>query len=233
MVNEVRFISLREILSRVTRHKTLQDVDLEAVIQYTLELFGLIGVPQLYEDKLVRLCIHNYTAELPCDIVRIIQVRDENTGIALRAMTDSFNTESRFLPGGASFKTQNGTLVTSFREGQVLVAYKAVHIDADNLPMLPDDQVFLLALEAYIKMRAFEDRYDQDKIRRDVLEKAEAQYSFYAGKAVSRFKTPSMSEMQAITGMMHRMIPSTNEFEAGFKGLGDSENYIVRKAHRR
>ena len=233
MVDELRYISLREILSRVTRHAMLQEVDLEAVIQYTLELFGLIGVPQIFEDKLARLCVHNFMAELPCDIVRIIQVRDEKTGIALRAMTDSFNTESRFIPGGASFKTQNGILVTSFPEGNVLVAYKAIHVDADNLPMLPDDQVFLLALENYIKMRVFEAKYDQDKIRRDVLEKAEQQYSFYAGKAVSRFKTPSMSEMQTITGMMHRMIPSTHEFEVGFKGLGDSENYIVRKSHRR
>lgn len=232
MVNELQYISLREILSRITRHPMLQEVDLEAVIQYTLELFGLIGVPQIYEDKLASLCIHNYKAELPCDIVRINQVRDERTGLTLRSMTDNFNTKSRFVPGGPSFKTQNRVIMTSFPEGNILVSYKAIHTDADNLPMLPDDQVFLLALESYIKMRVFEAKYDQDKVRRDVLDKAETQYTFYAGKAVSRFKTPSPSEMQTITGMMHRMIPSTNEFEAGFKGLGDSENYIVRKSHR-
>ena len=233
MVNELQYISLREILSRVTRHNMLQDVDLEAVIQYTLELFGLIGVPQIYEDKLAEIQIHNYKGELPCDIVRINQVREEKTKTTLRTMTDNFNTASRFLPGGMSFKTQNRIIMTSFKEGRVLVSYKAIHTDADGLPMLPDDQVFLLALEAYIKMRVFEAKYDQDKIRRDVLEKAEQQYSFYVGKSISRFKTLSPSEMQTITGMMHRMIPSTNEFEAGFKGLGDSENYVVRKSYRR
>lgn len=233
MVNELQYISLREILSRVTRHPMLQEVDLEAVIQYTLEFFGLVGVPQIYEDKLVTLQIRNYKAELPCDIVRINQVRDERTGIAIRAMTDSFNTQSRFLPGGASFKTQNRILMTSFREGRVTISYKATHVDADGLPMLPDDQVFLLALEAYIKKRVFESKFDQGKIKGDVLERAEQQYFGLVGKCVNRFKMPSQSEMQAITGMMHRMIPSTNEFEAGFKGLGDSENYIVRKSHRR
>ena len=233
MVNELQYVSLREILSRVTRHAMLQDVDLEAVIQYTLEFFGLVGVPQIYEDKLAKIDIHNYRAELPCDIVRINQVRDERTKLALRSMTDSFNTESRFLPGGASFKTQNRIIMTSFPEGTVLVSYKAVHTDADNLPMLPDDQVFLLALEAYIKMRVFEVKYDQDKIRRDVFEHAERQYYALSAKTINRFKMPSQSEMQTITGLMHRMIPSMNEFENGFKGLGDTERYIVRKSHRR
>ena len=233
MVDELQYISLREILSRVNRHPMLQEVDLEAVIQYTLEFFGLIGVPQIYEDKLVTLDVHNFKAELPCDIVRIDQVRDERTGLAIRSMTDSFNTQSRFIPGGASFKTQNRIMMTSFPEGRVTVAYKAIHTDADGLPMLADDQVFLLALEAYIKKRVFEAKYDSDKIKGDVLTRAEQQYSSLAGKCINRFKMPSMSEMQTITGMMHRMIPSTHEFEAGFKGLGDSENYIVRKSHRR
>lgn len=232
MVDELQYVSLREILSRVTRNKMLQDVDLEAVIQYTLEFFGLIGVPQIYEDKLAKIRIHNYKGELPCDIVRINQVRDERTGIAIRSMTDSFNTQSRFLPGGASFKTQNRVIVTSFPEGNIMVSYKAIHIDADGLPMLPDDQVFLLALEAYIKKRVFEAKFDADKIKGEVLNRAEQQYFSLAAKVTNRFKTPSQSEMQTITGLMHRMIPSTNEFEAGFKGMGDTENYIVRKSYR-
>ena len=233
MVNELRYISLREILSRVTRHAMLQEVDLEAVIQYTLEFFGLVGVPQIYEDKLDVVSIHNFKGELPCDIIRINQVKDERSGIILRSMTDSFNTQSRFIPGGASFKTQNRIIMTSFPEGRVMISYKAIHTDADNLPMLPDDDVFLRALEAYIKLRVFEIKFDQEKIKRDVLDRAEQQYSYYVGKTINRFKMPSMSEMQTITGMMHRMIPSTHEFEAGFKGLGDSENYVVRKSHRR
>lgn len=233
MVNELQYISLREILSRVTRHSMLQDVDLEAVIQYTLEFFGLVGVPQIYEDKLARIQIHNYKGELPCDIVRINQVRDERTGLTIRSMTDSFNTKSRFLPGGASFKTQNRVIMTSFPNGNITISYKAIHVDADGLPMLSDDQVFLLALEAYIKKRVFEAKFDADKIKRDVLDRAEQQYFSLVSKAINRFKTPSPSEMQTITGMMHRMIPSTNEFENGFKGMGDSENYIVRKSYRR
>lgn len=232
MVDELQYVSLREILSRVTRHTMLQDVDLEAVTQYTLEFFGLVGVPQIYEDKLAKIQIHNYKGELPCDIVRINQVRDERTSLAIRSMTDSFNTQSRFLPGGASFKTQNRVIMTSFPEGNILVSYKAIHTDADGLPMLPDDQVFLLALEAYIKMRVFEAKYDADKIKRDVLDRAEQQYFSLVGKTINRFKMPSPSEMQTITGMMHRMIPSTNEFENGFKGMGDTENYIVRKSYR-
>jgi hypothetical protein len=36
MTNVNGYVSLREILSRVARHPLLQDIDLEAAIQYTL-----------------------------------------------------------------------------------------------------------------------------------------------------------------------------------------------------
>lgn len=233
MVDELRYVSIREILSRVARHPMLQDVDLEAGIQYTLDFFGIVGMPQIYEDKLATVQIHNFKGELPCDIVRIKQVRDEHTKHILRAMTDNFNTADRFVPGGDSFKTQNRVIMTSFPEGEVLVSYQATHTDSDGLPMLPEDSVFLIALELYIKKERFQILFDQGKLRKDIFDNAKQDYLFAKGRAVNRYKVPSESEMQAITGMMHRMIPSTNEFEVGFKGLGDSENFVVKKSFRR
>jgi hypothetical protein len=37
------------------------------------------------------------------------------------------------------------------------------------------------------------------------------------------FATPSESEMESITSMMHQLIPRLNEFQGGFKTLGDKE----------
>ena len=75
--------------------------------------------------------IHNYKGGLPCDIVRIHQVRDEHTKNILRSMTDNFNGKDRFIPGGDSFKTQNRIIYTSFPEGDVLVSYQATHTDSE------------------------------------------------------------------------------------------------------
>lgn len=225
MTNVNGYVSIKEILSRVTRHKKLQGIDLEACIQYTLDFFAIVGVPDILVDRQDIVDVCNFKGELPCDAARIVQVRDEKSKVAMREMTDSFNGNSRFLPSERSFKVQNRIIVTSFKEGKVLVAYKAIRTDTDGLPMLPDDPLFLKALESYIKYTVYTDLFDDGKIKENVLNKAEQDYSWDVGKCINHYKMPSYSEMQAITGMMHRLIPSQNEFFAGFKGAGDTEYY--------
>ena len=229
MTDEFEFVSIRNILADVTRHPLLQDIDLETAIYYTLRFFAIIGLPNIYEDKADCIDIHDFKGTLPCDIVQIIQVRDERTKIPLRGMTDSFNKFSCDTPGGASFKTQNRVIVTSFPEGKILVSYKAIKTDKDGLPMLPDDQVFLDALKSYIKKEMFSTLFDTGKIKGDVMARADQDYFWKIGKCANRFKMPSISEMQSITNMIHRMIPSTREFEHGFKGLGDKEHYNLHR----
>lgn len=226
MVEELNFISLREILSRVTRHPKLQGVDLETAIQYALDYFALVGAPQMYEPKIAWVKISKFQGELPCDLVRIEQVRDAKTHIILRSMTDTFNGYSRCdHRGKMTFRSQNRVITTSFESGDVEVAYLAVKTDKDGIPMLPEG-IFVQALEAYIKMKVFEVLADEDKIRPDTLKRAQQDYAWLNGKCVNMFKMPSESEMQTITGMMHRLIPSTDEFETGFKGLGDTEYFL-------
>ena len=140
-------------------------------------------------------------------------------------MTDSFNTKSKPLPAAPTFKTKNRVIHTSFREGKILISYKAIPTDADEIPMLPDNPVFLRALESFIKKERFGVLFDTGKIKGDVLQHAEQDYCWNVGKCVNDFKMPSISEMETITGMMHRMIPSHREFQAGFKGLGDTEYF--------
>lgn len=225
MVNNVQYIPLKEVLSRVTRHPLLQDVDLEAGIQYTIDFLEKVGLPDSFEDKQAYVDIHNFRGLLPCDLISIIQVRDEKSKTCLRYMTDSFNTHSKPVPGTLSFKTQGQVITTSFKEGTILISYKAIAVDEDELPMLPDHPAFLKALESYIKKERFIILFDTGKIRGDVLSHAEQDYAWDVGKCVAEFKIPSISEMQSITGMMHRMIPAKNEFHRGFKTLGDKEYF--------
>lgn len=225
MVDNIQYVSLREIISRATRHPLLQDLDLEAAIQYAIDFIGIVGLPNIYIDKEECVEIHNYKGVLPCDLVRVTQVRDEKTKVCLRGMTDSFNGHSKHIPASPAFKTHGRTITTSFKEGRVRIAYKAIMVDNDELPMLPDNPVFLKALESYIKKERFGVLFDTGKIKGDVYNRAEQDYCWNVGKCVSDFKMPSESEMQSITGMIHRMIPSRREFQAGYKGMGDKEFY--------
>ena len=221
MVNNFEFISLKELLARVTRHPMLSDVDTEAGIQYAVEFIAAIGLPNIYEEKQACLNIEKYKALLPCDLISVIQVRDERTKVCLRQMTDSFNTASTCIPGNPSFKTAGRYIITSFEKGPVRIAYKAIPVDEDGVLMIPDNELFLKALQAYIKKERFLVLYDQQKLKREILDKAEQDYCWSKARCKSEFITPSESEMETITGMMHRLIPSKHEFQAGYKGLGD------------
>lgn len=225
MVDHINYISVREVLARATRHPLMQDLDLEAGVQYTLDFFGLMGLPDVHENKVAVVDIHEYRGELPCDVISIIQVKNVHTDRAMRSMTDSFNEHSNGINSEDTFKAQGNYIFTSFKEGQVLVAYESVKTDEDGLPMLVDHPIFLRALEEYIKVQRFTALFDCGKIRGDILQHAEQQYAWYAGKCVNAFLVPSVSEMQSISGMMHRLIPSRNEFAKGFKTLGDKEHY--------
>lgn len=225
MIDHIDYVSIREVLARATRHPMMQDLDLEAGVQYALDFFGLMGLPDVHENKIALVDIDEYRGKLPCDVISIKQVKNVRTDKAMRSMTDNFNGFSEHINSEDTFKAKGRYIFTSFKHGKVLVSYESIKTDEDGLPMLVNHPVFLSALENYIKVQRFTVLFDCGKIRGDVLKHAEDQYNWLAGKCVNTFLIPSESEMQSISGMMHRLIPSRNEFENGFKTLGDKEHY--------
>lgn len=230
MINEISYINIREVLSRILRHPLLQDISLEQAIQYTIDFIGIFGMPKLYQDKEEVLHIEDFRAKLPCDLISINQVKDCNTGICLRSMTDTFMPREHHdrvtgyrLPQELSFKTQGQVLYVSFKTGDVLVSYKAIPIDKDGFPLLIDNPVFLKALEAYIKKEEFTILFDIGKITPAVLQNTQQQYAWLAGQLQSEFTIPSISEMESIKNSWCALIQKVSEFDSGFKSLGDKE----------
>lgn len=225
MIDNIHFVPIGEAIARVTRHPMLQKIDFEAALQYTLDFIADIGLPNIYENKTACVDIEKYKGFLPCDVLSIDQVQNDRTKTFLRSMTDTFGGTDSGLPAADSFMTSGRVITTSFKEGRVKIAYKAIPVDEDGVPMLPDNPVFMRALEAYIKAEVFSVYFDEGKIKGDVMNKAEQDYYARAHKCKIVFHTPSKSEMETITGMMHRMIPAKREFQRGFATLGDREYY--------
>lgn len=226
MTNNVSFINIREVLSRITRHPLMTDIGLEAAIQYTLDFIAAMGLPKIYTDNLADIEIKDYRAMLPCDLISITQVRLKGTKECLRSMTDSFGgygTKEDGTRGEYTYKTQGRVIYTSFKEGHIQIAYKAIPVDEEGLPMLPDNPIFLKALELYIKKEWFTILFDMGKIQPAVLNNTQQEYAFKAGQCNSEFTIPSPSEMESISGIINQMIPRVNEFKRGFKDLGNKE----------
>ena len=191
MVNEIQYTSIKRILDNLTEHPLLRDLTLEQVVKHTIRFIGLHGYPKLYQDKEDVVKIDAFRGTLPCDLIRITQVKDIKTGLCLRAMTDTFthglevdkfpdppkepmhNARKHkpwYIPPAwryleePAFKTQGRIIFTTFPKGAVCIAYKAIPVDDEGFPLLIDNEVYLAALEAYIKKMVFTVKFDTGKI---------------------------------------------------------------------
>lgn len=227
MVNNVNFVNIRTILDRLMRHPLLTDLSLEAVIQYCIDFIGAMGLPNIYIEKIEDIEIRDYRGMLPCDLISINQVRTSRDGICMRSMTDNFNANpinnGRLSRGENTFKTQGRIIYTSFKDGDIQISYKAIPVDEEGFPMIPDNSIFLKALELYIKKEWFTIQFDLGKISSAVLQNTQQSYAFVAGQCNSEFLLPSVSEMESITNILNQMIPRNSEFIRGFKNLGNRE----------
>ena len=226
MVTEIQYTNIRRVLDDIHDHPMLNNVTLEQVVRYTIKFISKHGYSKLYQDKQEEVEIHDFRGLLPCDLISIIQVKDDKSGICLRSMTDSFIPKEetfRHSHGELAFKTQGRVIFTSFPEGKVTVAYKAIPVDDEGFPLLIDNETYLDALEAYIKKQVFTVKFDQQKIAAGVLQNAQQEYAVAARLLLSEFTVPSVSEMESISRMWESLIPRVRQFDKGYKHLGSRE----------
>lgn len=218
MVNEFNFIRLEEVLSRILRHPLMQSMDYETGIQYTVDFLQTVGYPQTYIEKHKCLEVCDYRALLPCDLIQILQVKDVKSERYLTNMSSSVYDKSK---NNLTYKTQGNIIYTSFKEGNIEVYYKAIPIDENEVPLIPDHPIFLKALELYIKKEWFTILFDTGVINQGVLQNTQQEYAFKVAQCNNLFVIPSVSEMQTITNMLNNMLLSNKQFEQGFKRLGN------------
>ena len=233
MIKNVRYVKLQEVLSRVLRNPLLKDTNMEQAVQYAVDFIHIFGLPEMYEDKEIIVEIENHRGELPCELISINQVMDLCTHSCMRSMTDTFfptdyqrGKKTAGYIGYAdelTFKVQNHIMFTSFTNGKVKVNYKAIPVDENGFPLIPDNPTYLSALEQFIKVQVFTILFDQGKIKGDVLQHTEQQYAWRAGQLTSEYNIPSESEMESICRSWTTLIQRTTDFDNGFKNLGDRE----------
>lgn len=228
---EMQFVKIQQVVDNLAQHPMLQDIPFDRIVNYAQELIQVIGSPKLFLEKTALVEIVNYRGVLPCDFVQVIQVR--GAGCAPReyvATMDSFHTSERKAPyvETPTYKIQGDVIITSEEKEPIEIAYKAIPVDEDGWPMLPDNAVFLRAIEAYIKMRQFNILFDQGQISQQVFNQAQQDYCFYAGQAQTELIRPTLDEMETITNMWNTLIPRMVEHRRGFATAHNKE-YLRRR----
>ena len=227
MINEINYISINELASRLLENPLLSDINIEQIVRHTLDFMTKFGINGIYQDKEAILTVQDYRVLLPCDLIRIIQIKDCKSDLCFRQMTSSYIPTDNDRDYELTFKTQGRVLYTSIKECTIRLAYKAIPIDDDGFPLLIDNPLYLKTLELYIKKEVFGDLFTQGKVNQNVLNYVEQQYAWNVGQLQSEFTIPSVQEMESIKNMWTSLLQYNNHFVRDFKYSNSNHNKIV------
>lgn len=224
------YISIKQVLDDCLHHPLLQDLTLERAVAYTVDFIRIVGMPTIFQEKTQEVEIENHRGSLPCDFHEMIQVRTNHekcghyVGGVFRYSTDNFHmSDTKHESPDYTYKIQGSVIYTSLKEGTIEIAYRAIAVDDEGYPMVPDKSSFTRALELYIKKKCFTILFDLGKISQAVYANVQQDYAWAVGQAQSDLIRPSIDEMQSITNALNTLVPRVNEHSKGFITDGSME----------
>ena len=237
-------ISLKTILWKVLRNPLAADLSYEEAAEYAIEVLRLLGAPLSFEDKVTNppLDIVSYKVALPSELLMIRGARlifnsdsYDSGAIALRHATDIYHTvmecgedeSGKQLTGEYTYTTQKGIMYVSVPSGKVQISYRALMVDEDGYPLVPDDAKLTLAMEYYILHRFLEPMWIMGKITDKAFSYIEQKRHFYMGGADTSMKLAGPDHMESIMNTINRLIINTQAHSSFYKASGIQER--IRK----
>lgn len=232
-----QYNSLGTIIWSILKNPLASELTYEEAAEYALECIKLLGAPVIYLNKLEKLNLTSYKAQLPCDLLYIEGVEYFDGGttepIAMREATNIYhldtdefsneNSQKNHNRNEFTYKIQNGIIFTSMCDGCVQIAYKAIATDEEGYPLIPDNQKVQLALEYYILSRYLEPLWMMGKITDKAFEYIQQKRYFYVPSAYTSLTMPGMDKMESMMNAINRLIINTTSHQNKFKKLGEKE----------
>lgn len=226
-----KYKSIKHIIEKVYRdNKAILKLDLYDAIEWAGECIELIGSPIQLLDKYECIKIEEFKGKLPCDLYLLLGTREEH-GMAMRYSTDSFHHAKACkninsccnLNCDLIYTINDDYMFTSFKEGTVELAYKAIPTDSEGFPLIPDDIKFVKAVQMYITERLYWQALATGKIQQYMYERVDRERDWYIAAAQSRGNMPSVDAMESIKNNWIRLIPKINQHADFFKSAGEEE----------
>ena len=222
-----QYTNIRLILDKTLKHPLMQDLSFETVVDYTVDFMRIVGVPNMFLEKTVIIEVNNYRAMLPCDYYKIIQIRKPG-GPTFRYSSDSFHMSeykdfNNRPISDLTYKIQGNIIYTSIEKGEIEIAYKAIAVDDEGYPLLPDNSSFTRALGLYIKKEHFTILFDTGKIDFRVLENTKKEYSWAVGDCQTEFNRLSLDEAESFYNSWRTLLLRDTEHRTGFINNGTKE----------
>ena len=200
-------------------------------IEHIADALQLMNAYTIYEDKYADIVINDYKGELPCDFHRHIQVI--KSGVSLKETSSSFSLSSSHTDFHKktvnayeeyTFKISPPYIITSFRFGEVRLAYQAFPVDEKGLPMIPDHPSVEQAIMAYIIWKDNYANWLNNKIDNNKYLMLQGDWEHYCGQARGVLNMPTSGEMENIKNNWNRLLPNVDAARSQFKTLNEQRN---------
>lgn len=127
-----------------------------------------------------------------------------------------------------TYTVNNHYIFTSFKEGLVAMAYKAVPTDENGLPMIPDNQSVINYVTWYVGNKIAFQLFLTDKYTQAKYEEFKGYLSLYYQKAKNEGKMPkSLDEWESYKNQRIKSIPKLFEHNKFFGNLQTPEQRYI------
>lgn len=219
-----KYESMKIIGDRLLRNTIMKGISWESIIDYSIDFMEIVGIPDIYEDKLYECDIEYHRAELPCDYIeeKLVTINNRSATYATDPMHnhyDKIGSATNIL----TYTINNNFLFASVPHGKLKLNYLAFMVDEEGYPKLPADRNFLLALEWYIKQQYFTMLWENGQLEDKRLENAKQEYAWAVGRLQTSSHMLSLGKAEALFNSFRTLIPRDNEFTKRFGNTGAKE----------
>lgn len=214
-------VPIEPIIARIIRNTKIQDpsyiLDMDEWIQEALELLQTRF--DLSPKGPVDVDIAFHKGKFPCGLVSVTAV--EYCGRRLKERSSAINKMVKDT-GDPWYAYELGFILTSFQDGKVTLYYKAMAIDSNGLPLIPDNGDYKEALYYYVRAKMVGCGYKDTVFSEQQLMD---RFELHGSRAIGAISYPSVDSMEAKVASMTRLIPAQNYFDNYFKVDGEESMY--------
>lgn len=130
------------------------------------------------------------------------------------AITD---TGSNLIADGTYYLNDN-YIFTNYKDGYVFIAYKAIPVDSDGFPLIPDNTRYIEGVKSFIRMKVDYILWRTGEITKDVFQYSEQEWLFYVNSAANSARMPNVDGMKSLMNQI-KLIPSKYSHDEFFVNL--------------
>ena len=134
--------------------------------------------------------------------------------------TDTFHMSDNKYDYTLTYKIQGNIIYTSVKDCEIELAYKAMPIDDEGYPVIPDNSKFTRALEAYIKKQWFTILFDMGKLQGGILQNAQQEYAWAVGACEAETHHLSLDKAETFFNSWRNLLINTRRHSTGFTTKG-------------